>query len=260
MEYLSRELNVRAGNVKAQLRTQYYPAESKNRVFIYRLGQQVASLEHHFHEVEEKLSKLQSSGDLEARLTRGTQELRRVEEAVNLVELNTLLPDDIEANLKHSQKLYELLSELKSEVEGSIKEGRRQAVDSPELTPKVDAIKEMYNRLGGEVTLRKTRLEAAAKLARSVEKGLDSLDAWAQSVNDHINSNVDNAQVLQVLMIFFFGLSCGYLAGITSLFQSVKFFSVIIGSFHVTYDLIGRYYTLQFSAIAFSIVIRLVGL
>lgn len=90
------------------------------------------------------------------------------------------------------------MAQIKGEVEAVIKEGRRQAEASPDLTPKVDAIKELYNRLGGEVTLRKTRLEAAAKIVRSIDQDLEDLQAWAAHLDQQIKDHVENPHVLKV--------------------------------------------------------------
>lgn len=68
-----------------------------------RLGQQLISLQGHFKEVEEKFAKFQTGNTLESRIIRATRELRKIDEAVGLIQLGTLLRDDIEANFKHIQ-------------------------------------------------------------------------------------------------------------------------------------------------------------
>lgn len=78
-------------------------------------------MQHHFKEVEGMMAKFQTAGTLEGRLARATRELRRVEEAASLIELTTLLPDDIEVHLKHSQVCIKALRRVKSALlHGSI--------------------------------------------------------------------------------------------------------------------------------------------
>ncbi|KAI8437244.1 hypothetical protein MSG28_011630 [Choristoneura fumiferana] len=79
-------------------------------------------------------------------------------------------------------KLYRALSEIKAEVETVIKQGRRAAEEggagAEGLSARVDALKELYNRLGACVTAGKARLEAALLTARELQGDAAALDAW----------------------------------------------------------------------------------
>lgn len=96
------------------------------------------------------------------------------------------------------QRFYKVLSDLKSEVETVIKEGRRRAEEQPELTPKIDALKELYNKLGSEVTNAKARLEASVELSRALEQDLEDLTAWAEELDSRVDSHSDEIEVLKV--------------------------------------------------------------
>ncbi|XP_063627044.1 dystrophin, isoforms A/C/F/G/H-like [Cydia splendana] len=50
--------------------------------------------------------------------------------------------------------------------------------DGRELSPRIDALKELYNRLGAQVTESKTRLENALLTAREIHNDLGALGAW----------------------------------------------------------------------------------
>lgn len=81
------------------------------------------------------------------------------------------------------QKFYRTLSEIKGEVESIIKTGRKMVeeryVGEPqELSRQIDHLKELYNRLGAQVTDSKGRLESALLLAREIQNDLHSLTGW----------------------------------------------------------------------------------
>lgn len=80
------------------------------------------------------------------------------------------------------QRLYRTLSELKGEVEGAIRSGRAAAAargaGGAVLAARVDALKELYNRLGARVTDAKGRLEGALVAARDLHADLQALAGW----------------------------------------------------------------------------------
>lgn len=85
------------------------------------------------------------------------------------------------------QKLYRTLSEIKSEVEAIIKTGRKmveeQAVSEPEdFSGQIDSLKELYNKLGAQVTDSKGRLEGALLTARELQSDLLALGAWLDAL------------------------------------------------------------------------------
>lgn len=83
-------------------------------------------------------------------------------------------------------------------MEAVIKEGRKHAEDQAELTPKIDALKELYNRLGSEITNAKARLETSLELSKAVEQDLEDLTAWSEELTDRVEANADNVDVLKV--------------------------------------------------------------
>lgn len=81
------------------------------------------------------------------------------------------------------QKLYRTLSELKAEVEGAIRSGRQVAERAgPALSARIDALKELYNRLGARVTDAKGRLEGALVASREMHADLQALAGWLDSL------------------------------------------------------------------------------
>lgn len=81
------------------------------------------------------------------------------------------------------QRFYRTLSEIKSEVESIIKTGRKMveeaAVPAPqEFSKKIDMLKELYNKLGAQITESKSRLERALLTARELQSDLAALGAW----------------------------------------------------------------------------------
>ncbi|XP_063832771.1 uncharacterized protein LOC135081918 [Ostrinia nubilalis] len=72
-------------------------------------------------------------------------------------------------------KFYRTLSEIKAEVEAVIKSGRRAADGAPDLSRRVDQLKELYNRLGAQVTDAKGKLEGALLHARELHADLAEL-------------------------------------------------------------------------------------
>lgn len=72
---------------------------------------------------------------------------------------------------------------MKSEVETIIKTGRKmveeKSVPEPhEFSKKIDALKELYNKLGAQITESKTKLENALLTSREIQSDLQALDSW----------------------------------------------------------------------------------
>ncbi|KAF9414731.1 hypothetical protein HW555_007427, partial [Spodoptera exigua] len=83
----------------------------------------------------------------------------------------------------YRQRFYRTLSEIKSEVESIIKTGRKmvedKAVPEPqEFSKKIDMLKELYNKLGAQITESKSRLEYALLTAREIQSDLQALTGW----------------------------------------------------------------------------------
>ncbi|CAG9138636.1 unnamed protein product, partial [Plutella xylostella] len=86
------------------------------------------------------------------------------------------------------QRFYRTLSEIKSEVEGIIKSGRKmveeKSVPEPqEFSKKIDSLKELYNKLGAQITESKTKLESALITAREIQNDLQSLTSWLDGLD-----------------------------------------------------------------------------
>ena len=90
------------------------------------------------------------------------------------------------------------MSDIKPEVETVIKEGRKQAEEQPELTPRIDALKELYNRLGSEITSAKGSLETALELSKCVVQDLEDLTSWSRELTDKVDDNSDDVVMLKV--------------------------------------------------------------
>lgn len=88
------------------------------------------------------------------------------------------------------QRFYRTLSEIKSEVESIIKTGRKmvedKAVPEPqEFSKKIDMLKELYNKLGAQITESKSRLEYALLTAREIQNDLHALAGWLDGLGSH---------------------------------------------------------------------------
>lgn len=79
-----------------------------------------------------------------------------------------------------------------------IKEGRKHAEEQLDLNPKIDALKELYNRLGSEITNAKTRLETSVELSKAVEQDLEDLTKWSQELMGLVELNAGNIATLKV--------------------------------------------------------------
>lgn len=74
-------------------------------------------------------------------------------------------------------------------MESIIKTGRRmveeRAVPAPhDFSKKIDSLKELYNKLGAQITDSKTKLENALLTAREIQNDLHSLTAWLDGLNN----------------------------------------------------------------------------
>ncbi|XP_063538770.1 uncharacterized protein LOC134748000 [Cydia strobilella] len=152
-----------------------------------RLQHQLDLLRHQLEECVERLSTLgtpeasEEDDSLEGRLSRAMRTLRAVQTGADReLALSSAQPDAVRAVLRRCLKFYRTLSEIKSEVESVIKTGRKMAEDEDgrELSPRIDALKELYNRLGAQVTESKTRLENALLTAREIHNDLGALGTW----------------------------------------------------------------------------------
>ncbi|KAF4520358.1 hypothetical protein B566_EDAN009881, partial [Ephemera danica] len=154
-----------------------------------RLQEQTTLLQRRFSEVRSQFEKFRAAGNnsLEPRLSRALRELRSVEEASCILEPSSAEPDDLEDQLAHCMRFYSTLSDIKGEVEGVIKTGRKMVSESavsdpPALSARLDTLKELYNK----VTESKGALENALTHARELQENIATAKAWAQDVTESI--------------------------------------------------------------------------
>ncbi|KAL1131831.1 hypothetical protein AAG570_011443 [Ranatra chinensis] len=157
-----------------------------------RLKEQMVLLKNRFMEVMEKFEDWRSANNVEPRLCRALRELRGVEEACCLLELASEEPEAIQGQLNHCMRFYQMLSDIKTEVENVIKSGRKmvedKAVSDPEqYTFRLDTLKHLYNRLGEEITAAKGSLETALEIAQNLNANMTSVVNWSQAVNNELD-------------------------------------------------------------------------
>ncbi|XP_037079337.1 dystrophin-like [Pollicipes pollicipes] len=113
---------------------------------------QVDVLQDTYAEVRGEYARCQRPEDLEPRLTAVAERLAGVEREAADAEQDTAEPERIQQQMDRCLHLYQLLSELKPEVEYVIRTGRKAvedaAWDQPEqLTARLDRLKALYNQL-----------------------------------------------------------------------------------------------------------------
>nr|XP_014279625.1 utrophin-like [Halyomorpha halys] len=169
----------------------YYEAEGKVEA-ASRLHEQMVLLRNQFMEVMEKFEDWRCANNVEPRLCRALRELRGVEEASCLLELASDDPEAIQGQLNHCMRFYQMLSDLKGEVENIIKSGRKmvedKSVPDPEqYTIRLDTLKQLYNKLGEEITVSKSNLERALEVSQDLNMDLNSLQSWVQAVTNDLD-------------------------------------------------------------------------
>nr|NP_001262732.1 dystrophin, isoform K [Drosophila melanogaster]AGB96112.1 dystrophin, isoform K [Drosophila melanogaster] len=147
-----------------------------------RLQEQLNLMEVRFKYCQAKLSKCTAiQHSYESRLNRAYTDLRNVERSTEVVDVASAGPNTVQTQYQKCLQIYRTLSEIKSEIESTIKTGRRVCEDrytkSPkQLSQRIDALKHLYNTLGENVTQSKATLERLLTLARQLEECFDSAD------------------------------------------------------------------------------------
>ncbi|CAH1402925.1 unnamed protein product [Nezara viridula] len=157
----------------------YYEAEGKVEA-ASRLQEQMVLLRNQFMEVMEKFEDWRCANNVEPHLCRALRELRGVEEASCLLELASDDPEAIQGQLNHCMRFYQMLSDLKGEVENIIKSGRKMVEDKSVPDP------EQYT-LGEEITVSKSNLEKALEVSQTLNMDLNSLQSWVQAVTNDLD-------------------------------------------------------------------------
>ncbi|XP_032597642.1 dystrophin, isoforms A/C/F/G/H isoform X13 [Drosophila grimshawi] len=147
-----------------------------------RLQEQLNLMELRFKACQAKLNKCTAPQPAyESRLNRAYGDLRNVEHSTLVLDVASAGPSTVQAQYQKCLQIYRTLSEIKAEIESTIKTGRRVCEDkytkSPkQLSQRIDALKHLYNALGENVTQSKVFLEGLLKLARQLEQCFDSAD------------------------------------------------------------------------------------
>ncbi|XP_034131909.1 dystrophin, isoforms A/C/F/G/H isoform X20 [Drosophila guanche] len=174
-----------------------------------RLQEQLNLMELRFKACQAKLSKCTAPQPAyESRLNRAYGDLRNVERSTLVLDLASAGPNTVQAQYQKCLQIYRTLSEIKAEIESTIKTGRRVCEDrytkSPKLlSQKIDALKHLYNALGENVTQSKVILEGLLSLARNLEECFDSADTLIrrfespQEVHDRNSILLDFEEVLR---------------------------------------------------------------
>ncbi|XP_076445085.1 dystrophin-like isoform X2 [Babylonia areolata] len=177
-----------------------------------RLEQQTQLLKKHFAEVVVKFHKFQRPAEFEPKLSHVKRELDSIQERIHLLEIPSDNPSQIQERHDTCMTYYKTMSDLKPEVEYVIKTGRqvveRQQVDFPDkLNQQLDAIKQLYNDLGAQVTQHKTDLEKGLKLARRLHKEMSQVTDFITDTNAQLSQrqasrtrNVDD-DIVHVKMV-----------------------------------------------------------
>ncbi|KAK7483287.1 hypothetical protein BaRGS_00025454, partial [Batillaria attramentaria] len=168
-----------------------------------RLEQQTQLLKKHFAEVMVKFRKFQRPAEFEPKLSHVKRELDNIQERIHLLEVPSDDPQAIQERLDTCMKYYKTMSELKPEVEYVIKTGRtvveRKQVDFPEkLSKQLDAIKQLYNDLGAQVTHSKADLDKALKLSRKLRKEITAITDFINETNTELSKRQSPKQVHNV--------------------------------------------------------------
>ncbi|XP_034660508.1 dystrophin, isoforms A/C/F/G/H isoform X13 [Drosophila subobscura] len=174
-----------------------------------RLQEQLNLMELRFKACQAKLSKCTAPQPAyESRLNRAYGDLRNVERSTLVLDVASAGPNTVQAQYQKCLQIYRTLSEIKAEIESTIKTGRRVCEDrytkSPKLlSQKIDALKHLYNALGENVTQSKVILEGLLSLARNLEECFDSADTLIrrfespQEVHDRNSILLDFEEVLR---------------------------------------------------------------
>ncbi|XP_076466610.1 dystrophin-like isoform X3 [Babylonia areolata] len=159
-----------------------------------RLEQQTQLLRKHYAEVAIKFRKFQRPPEFEPKLSHVKRELESIQDTIHLVEVPSDDPAAIQDRHVTCMKYYKTMSELKPEVEYVIKTGRqvveRKQVDFPDkLNKQLDAIKQLYNDLGAQVTQNKANLDKGLKLSRKLHKEMTQLNDFISESNTELSKH-----------------------------------------------------------------------
>ncbi|XP_067614346.1 dystrophin, isoforms A/C/F/G/H isoform X3 [Eurosta solidaginis] len=147
-----------------------------------RLQEKLNLMEMRFKACQLKLNKCTAPQQAyESRLNRAVAELRAVEHSTLVLDVASAGPSTVQGQYQKCVQIYRTLSEIKPEIESTIKTGRKVCEDkftrSPkQLSQRIDALKHLYNALGENVTQSKVFLETLLKLAHKLDECFDNAD------------------------------------------------------------------------------------
>ncbi|XP_046644687.1 utrophin-like isoform X8 [Daphnia pulicaria] len=172
-----------------------YEAEGRKEA-ANRLHEQLSFIEATLQDVRNKFRKFQNPSELEPRLERMLRVLRDLEQSMCYIELASDDCEAIEGQLNNCIRFYASLSDIKTEVEAVLREGRQQVEDElveDKLTvsAELDAMKALYNRLGEQVAVARETLERALQLSYQLNLDLNSMADWLNNLVTDIHKTED---------------------------------------------------------------------
>ncbi|XP_066986166.1 dystrophin, isoforms A/C/F/G/H-like isoform X29 [Macrobrachium rosenbergii] len=176
---------------KMQKQVEVYHSQGKTEAAV-RLEDQVTHLLKKYEEIEMKLRLVQKPSDFDERLENVSKQLKDIHEKVHLTSIGSGNPDVIQEQLNQCMSIYQLLSEIKAEVENVIATGRKivkdgQSTDPDGLTQQLDQLKALYNQLGGAVTEQRGTLERTLRHSRKVQKDAGHLEEWLTTTESELD-------------------------------------------------------------------------
>ncbi|XP_065355052.1 dystrophin, isoforms A/C/F/G/H isoform X8 [Calliphora vicina] len=156
-----------------------------------RLQDQLNLLELRYKSCQLKLNKCTAPQPAyESRLNRAVAELRNVERSTLVLDVATAGPSTVQVQYQKCLQIYRTLSEIKPEIESTIKTGRKVCEDkytkSPkQLSQRIDALKHLYNALGENVTQSKIFLEGLIKLAQQLDECFEVAEELSRRFEGH---------------------------------------------------------------------------
>lgn len=156
-----------------------------------RLDQQLNITKKNWSDLNHKLKKFQKPADFDQKLNKVRKQLDDIEQALYMIEINNEDSDTIHLQLEHCMKFYKTLSELKSQIEFVLKQGRsivdkKQVDNIDDLTKLLDNLKQKYNELGSRVTNGKNDLEKGFKLAKKFRKECNLVNDFLAKIDGEL--------------------------------------------------------------------------
>ncbi len=156
-----------------------------------RLESQLNILKKNWTDLNQKLKKFQKPADFDQKLNKVKKLLDEIDQALYMIDVNSEDSDTIHLQLEHCMKFYKTLSELKSQIEFVLKQGRsivdkKQVDNTDELTKQLDTLKQKYNDLGSRVTNGKNDLEKAFKIAKKFRKEYNVINDFMSKIDGEL--------------------------------------------------------------------------